>query len=222
MQEKAKLIELFKHRGVLKTPTIVRALEKVDRRNFVPEELAKFAYEDGALSIGFGQSISQPYTVVFMLELLQAKPGDKILEIGYGSGWQTALLAELASPKGHIDAFEIVPELCEFGKKNLGKYPELAERATLHCQSAAKLIESKNKYDRIICAAEVKEVPNAWREQLKIGGRMIYPRGHSIFLEEKIAGEWRISEFHGFVFVPFVTNSRNGSPVYGNIPKKQE
>src|SRR3989339_1144097 len=83
--------------GALKTPEIIGAFYNIDRRDFVPEEYTKDAYRDSPLPIGYGQTISQPYTVAFMLELLAPKGGNKIMEIGSGSGWQTALLAHIVS-----------------------------------------------------------------------------------------------------------------------------
>jgi len=139
------LIEHLKNVGVLKTPLIIEAFKTIDRADFVPSDLKDFAYVDEALPIGKDQTISQPYTVAFMLELLQPKLNDNILDIGYGSGWQTALLAYIVSrnsrkPKtknqilkiqiknkkgikdGKIYAVELVKELCDFGRQNIAKY----------------------------------------------------------------------------------------------------
>ena len=91
------LIKELMAEGILKTPSIIEAFEKVDRKDFVPEELKDKAYLNTPLPIGYGQTISQPLTVAFMLELLQPQAGDKVLEIGSGSGWQTALLAHMVS-----------------------------------------------------------------------------------------------------------------------------
>ena len=91
------LIKELMEEGILKTPSIIGAFEKVDRKDFVPEELKDKAYLNTPLPIGYGQTISQPLTVAFMLELLQPQTGDKVLEVGSGSGWQTALLACIVS-----------------------------------------------------------------------------------------------------------------------------
>src|SRR5258708_5095943 len=94
------------------------AFQNVPRRNFLPPDLADRAAVDAPLPIGFGQTNSQPYTVGLMLEWLDVQPGNKILDVGAGSGWTTALLAYLTGPKGKVVAVEKVPELVEFGREN--------------------------------------------------------------------------------------------------------
>jgi protein-L-isoaspartate(D-aspartate) O-methyltransferase len=200
-----KLITALKERGVLRSPAIVRALEEVDRADFLPEDLRYAAYEDTALPIGGGQTISQPYTVVFMLEQLHVRPGDIVLDVGFGSGWQAALLAHLVGPSGKVYAFEVVPSLCKLGKGNLDKYSALTGRVQLLCISAQNGYAGAAPFDRIVSAAAVQEVPAAWRKQLLPGGRMVYPKGNSLMLEiKKPDGSFDKKEFPGFVFVPFV------------------
>lgn len=199
------LIAELKEKGVLQSPSILRALEEIDRADFLPEELRDVAYEDTALPIGEGQTISQPYTVVFMLEQLQVRPGDVVLDVGYGSGWQTALLAHLVGPSGKIYAFEVVPFLCATGKENLEKYANLAQWVQCLCMSAQSGYVEVAPFDRIVSAATVRDVPRQWHEQLSLGGRMVYPKGNSLMLEVKNSdGSFERKEFPGFVFVPFV------------------
>lgn len=202
------LIQELKRKKVLKSARIAAALREVDRADFVPENLMEFAYVDDALPIGRGQTISQPYTVVFMLELLDAAPGQKIMEIGYGSGWQTALLAHLVAPAGEIYAFELVPELCEMGEKNVSKYPEIMKRVALQCENASsglpEIAKKIGGFDRIICAADIEKIPASWRTELKDGGILVYPSGSSIFREIKKGASWKKEEFPGFAFVPFI------------------
>lgn len=199
------------NRGVLKTPEIIYAFKKIDRVDFVPEKLKKLAYVDEALPIGFGQTISQPYTVAFMLELLGPKNDNNILDIGSGSGWQSALLAEIVGEKGKVYSIEINPDVFDIGKENIKKYPELSKRIELHCQNASnglsKAAEDIGGFDGIIAAAEVRETPMSWREQLKMEGKLVYPKDNSIFLEiKKSENDFEINQFPGFVFVPFVNN----------------
>lgn len=199
-----ELIAGLEQSGVLRSPLIKAALGTIDRADFVPEKFRRSAYEDTALLIGFGQTISQPYTVVFMLEELRVRRGDRVLEIGYGSGWATMLLADLVGPSGRVYAFEIIPELCEFGKQNIKKYPVLMRRAQFICASAELGYSTKAPFNCIIAAAAVENAPTAWREQLAVHGRMIYPSGNSLFLEIKKAdGTFKVQEFPGFMFVPF-------------------
>ncbi|HCR52613.1 TPA: protein-L-isoaspartate O-methyltransferase [Candidatus Kaiserbacteria bacterium] len=199
-----ELIAELEKSGVLRSPPITQALATVDRADFVPENVRAYAYKDTALPIGFGQTISQPYTVVYMLERLQAQSGNRVLEVGYGSCWATALLAKLVGPRGRIYAFEIVPELCAFGKQNIAKYPALMHRAEMLCESAESGYSDRAPFDRIIAAASLVEVPGEWRAQLASGGRMVYPKDGALFLEIKNAdGSFSVQKFPGFAFVPF-------------------
>lgn len=199
------LTEQLKKKGVINSPAIERAFTEVDRADFIPEELQAQSHEDIALPIEGGQTISQPYTVAFMLEQLHVRPGDIVLDIGYGSGWQTALLASLVGPSGKVYAFEIVPQLCAQGRKNLAKYMHLSKRVEFLCMSGKSGYEEVAPFDRIIAAAEVKEVPSAWREQLLPGGRLVYPKKNALMLEiKKVNGSFEVKTFPGFVFVPFV------------------
>lgn len=114
-----QLVEHLKQRGVLKTPALVEAFRAVDRRSFVPEEFFFNAYEDHPLPIGHGQTISQPWTVAFMLERLQPQPGNRVLDIGSGSGWTTALLAHVVGAEGFVQGLELIDALVELGQQNL-------------------------------------------------------------------------------------------------------
>lgn len=204
---KEELITSLKTK-VLKSSEIESALRVVDRRDFIPEESYAAAYDDSALSIGHGQTISQPYTVVFMLELLGVKAGETVLDVGSGSGWQSALLAYLVGKGGKVYAVEIVPALCAFGQRNVSKYPELAKHITMICQDASSGVAfpSGRKLDRVIAAASVTQVPRAWRGQLRVGGVLVYPKKGSIWVETKVEeGTFTTAEYPGFEFVPYVT-----------------
>lgn len=194
--------------GVLKSPHLIDAFQHINRADFVPKELADQAYINAPLPLGFGQTISQPLTVAFMLELLQPAPGDNILDIGSGSGWQTALLACLVGPAGKITALEIVPELYEQSIKNISRYDFIKRGAVrMLCANATAGLAAAAPFDKIIAAAELAEIPPAWLNQLKIGGRLVAPIGHSLTLIiKKGEGQLDRREFPGFVFVPFVTS----------------
>jgi protein-L-isoaspartate(D-aspartate) O-methyltransferase len=206
MQE---LVYDLKYKGVLRSKNIEKALLKIDRAFFIPENLKTFAYDDTALPIGEGQTISQPYTVVFMLELLQVREGMNILEVGYGSGWQTALLADLVGKEGAVYSMEIIPELSRYGAVNISNYSYLEKRVEFYCRNAIsglpEVSESIGGFDRIICAAELKVVPLPWRDQLRTNGILVYPKGNSIYKEIKLENGKFDKEYHsGFAFVPFI------------------
>lgn len=205
----SRLIDAFRQAGILRSSQIEEALRSVDRKNFVPSSLASLAYRDEALPIGEGQTISQPQTVVFMLELLQPQLGNHIMEIGYGSAWQTALLAHIVGESGRVYAIELLPPLCELGRTNLEKYPELLDRTTLSCQNASaglpEVAQHIQGFHGVIAAAEVPTVPETWREQLRIGGHLVYPKNRAIHQEiKKPDGTFAEKIFPGFLFVPFV------------------
>jgi len=191
--------------GYLKTPRIIEAFRKVDRKNFVPSELSKEAYANYPLPIGSGQTISQPLVVAFMLEMLQARPGEEILEVGSGSGWQTALLAELVGPGGKVVAVERLPELVAMAEVNLKPYKY--RQVYLIEGDGSRGYAAEAPYDKIIAAATARETPAAWREQLKPGGTMVFPRRTSIWqIIKNKSGEWSEKEYPGFVFVPLIEN----------------
>lgn len=193
----------------LKTPRIIEAFKKIAREDFLPAEIKNLADLNEALPIGYGQTISQPAVVAFMLELLDPRPGDKILDIGSGSGWTTALLAQLAGPKGKIIAIEVIPELKEFGEKNVEKYNFLEKGVVeFFCIDGSKGYQKEAPFDRILTSAEAKEVSKEWRDQLKIGGRIVTPIGNSIWLfQKKSEKDFESTEYPGFVFVPLVSKS---------------
>ena len=192
--------------GWLKTERIIRAFKNINRKDFLPDGIKDLAGTNTALPIGHDQTISQPLVVAFMLELLQPKPGEKILDIGSGSGWTSALLAEIVGPNGKIIAIEIIPELKEFGEKNIAKYSFIKKGIVeLLCADGSKGFPRKALYDKILASATAKEIPKAWKEQLKIKGKIVAPMGTSIWLFKKqTESDFEKIEHPGFIFVPLV------------------
>lgn len=203
MKNMERLIQQLINDGYLQTPRIIEAFKAVDRRDFVPGDLEEAAYINEPLTIGFGQTISQPLTVAFMLELLQPQPGDKVLDVGAGSGWQAALVAYIVGLKGKVYAIEIIPQLKEFGEQN-------AKRAGFKniefiCADGSKGLPKQAHFNRIIGAASAPEIPPALLEQLKKGGRLVFPVQDALVLAEKKSdGAIIQTVFPGFRFVPLV------------------
>lgn len=200
----SKLIDQLIAEEHLKTPALIDAFRKIKRADFVLEEDRETADEYNApLDIGYGQTISQPLTVAFMLELLQPKKGHKVLDIGSGSGWQTALLCQVVGESGFVHAIETILELKNFGESNAAKYN--FKNVEFICGDGSLGLPDKAPFDRIIAAAAGDKIPSAWKKQLKIGGRLVAPVQNSIFLViKKQEHEFEKREYPGFVFVPLV------------------
>ena len=200
------LIEGLIQRGYLKTPRIIEAFKKIKREDFLPSGSEDLAEIDEAMPIGFGQTISQPLVVAFMLELLQPEPGDKILDVGSGSGWTTGLLSEIVGEKGKVIAVELVPELKEFGEKNVARY-NFIEKGTAEfiCADGSKGFKEEAPFDKILASAAAVRLPQAWKEQLKVNGRIVVPINSSIWRFIKIGDSmFREEEYSGFLFVPLI------------------
>lgn len=211
-----ELVRKLIRQGLLRTGRIVQAFRAVYRQDFVPPGLADLAYRDEPLPIGHGQTISQPLTVAFMLEALAPAPGDRILDIGAGSGWQAALLASIVSAregKGNVLAIERVPELRAMAEANVGKYSFIESgivRVILGDASAGapQGFIPTGGFDKIIAAASTLEIPEAWKRQVKIGGRIVAPILQSIVVLDKMSeNEFRRKEHSGFSFVPLVSDA---------------
>jgi protein-L-isoaspartate(D-aspartate) O-methyltransferase len=202
-----QLIENLIDAGYLKTPEIINAFRKINRADFLPEDLKSESQVNTPLPIGYGQTISQPLTVAFMLELLQPKEGDKILDVGSGSGWQSSFLAYIVGNNGKAIAIERIPELSKFGKDNSKKYN--FKNLEFIVGDGSKGYKKESPYDKIIVAAAAfDKIPNELKNQLKIGGRMVIPVKNSIWLViKKDDNKYEEKEFPGFAFVPLVENS---------------
>ncbi len=208
--EYENLINSLIKNGYLKTPAVIEAFKKIDRADFVPQELKERAYINEPLPIGERQTISQPLTVAFMIELLQPRIGDKIFEVGFGSGWQTALLAEIIGESGKVFAVERIRGLFEFGTKNISTYNFIKKGIVRTILDDAMMgLKKYAPFDKIIAAAAGDKVPEAWFKELKIGGRLVIPIKESIWLYiKKSEKEFEKQEFPGFVFVPLVSGEK--------------
>jgi protein-L-isoaspartate(D-aspartate) O-methyltransferase len=183
-------------------PRVVTAMEAVPRHEFVPEEYLQSAYSDGPLPIGYGQTISQPYIVALMTELLELEEGDRVLEIGTGSGYQAAILAEIVR---EVYTVEIIPELAESARERLDRLGY----GTVVSANADGYFgwEEYAPYDAIIVTAAPDHVPPSLVEQLKDGGRMVIPVGpvgwyQTLWLITKKGEEVEYHNKGGVTFVP--------------------
>jgi len=201
-----ELIDSLIKDGWLKTPRIIRAFREVKRIDFMSEGMEKMAEINEALPIECDQTISQPLTVAFMIEQLQPEAGDNILDIGSGSGWTAALLSYIVGKKGKVTAIEIIPKLKKWGEKNVSKYNFINNGiAQFICANGYEGYKEGAPFDKILVSASAKEVPNAWKEQLKIKGKIVASIKNSIWTLVKIEkNKFEKTEHKGFIFVPLI------------------
>ena len=199
-----ELIQNLIQQGYLKTPAIIKAFGKIKRQDFLPNNLIPEASVNAPLPIGHGQTISQPLTVAFMLELLQPAEGQTILDVGSGSGWTTAMLAEIVGPKGKVYAIERIAELKEFGQKNVAKYK--FNNIEFFCQDGSLGLPELAPFDSISVAAAAFEIPQKLKQQLKINGRLVIPTAsQDLRLIKRVSkNEFKETMYPGFVFVPLI------------------
>lgn len=195
------------HRGITHKSTL-DAMRKVERHLFVPANSQKNAYEDGPLPIGYGQTISQPFIVAYMTELIAPKSGDKVLEIGTGSGYQAAILAEIVNI---VYTIEIVPELGIQAKKRLSNLGY--NNVEVIIGDGYYGLPEKGPFDAIVVTAAAEHIPPPLIEQLKDGGKMIIPVGspfmvQTLILVEKKGKEIKSANLMAVRFVPFTRGKK--------------
>ncbi|MFH1801392.1 MAG: protein-L-isoaspartate O-methyltransferase [archaeon] len=184
---------------------IVDAFLKVKREDFVIDSMKSRTYEDTALPLGHGQTISQPYTIAVMLSLLDVKDSQKILEVGSGCGYVLALLSELTGKKGKVFGVELVKELAEQSKKNLYEYSNVK----VYNKNGADGLEEHAPFDRILISAACREVPERLLAQLKDHGILVAPVGSRyeqtlVKIQNKKNNFITKEKISGFIFVPFI------------------
>lgn len=193
-------------RGI-KDERVIKAMLKVERHKFVPEGLRWLAYQDRPLPIGYGQTISQPYIVALMTELLGVKGDEKVLEIGTGSGYQAAILAEIAKEVYTIEILEPLAKEAEAKLKNLGY-----ENIKVKCGDGFLGWPEYAPFDCIIVTCAPEEIPHPLIEQLKEGGRMVVPVGklwQELKLILKEDGKIKVIDIVPVRFVPMLRGEKN-------------
>lgn len=202
-----ELVSYLVSRGALGSSAVIEAFKKVDRSLFVPRQFKAQAYYDEALPIGLGQTISQPSTVAFMLELLQPEKDHKILEIGSGSGYVAALLGAITYKYGRVIAIERHQELVDISRRALKKFN--IRQVKLIRAHGSKGYFKQAPYDRIIVSAAMPYMPRDMISQLTSNGKMVAPVGgevQDVVLIEMKQDKIVTKVYPGFKFVPLVTD----------------
>jgi protein-L-isoaspartate(D-aspartate) O-methyltransferase len=205
----SRLINMLITQGYLKTDGLIDAFSTVRREEFVPKEFMSEAETNIPLPIGYGQTVSQPLTVAVMLELLDLHPGQKVLDVGSGSGWTSALMAEVVGEGGEVVAVERIPELYDFGKKNIDKFGFVGMgRVKCVLGDGSDGYAEGAPYDRILVSASAEEIPDAYKKQLAVGGKMVIPIYNALaYVEKRGEDDIYVERFPGFVFVPLIQKS---------------
>lgn len=203
------MVRLLVDRGI-SDEHVIGAMMQVERHLFIPIPLRNHSYDDAALPIGEGQTISQPFTVAFMTEALRVKAGDKVLEIGTGSGYQTAVLASMGV---RVFTIERISSLLKTAREVLDslnvRYVSKSSDGTIGWKEFAP-------FDGILVTAGGPEIPKPLVEQLKVGGRLVVPVGSLDFQQMKIVtktsenGDYSVEDKSDFKFVPLI--GRDGWP----------
>lgn len=197
---KQVLITYWRNSGIVTNESVLSAIEKVPRENFIPEKLRDMAYLDEPLPLMAGQTISQPTTVAIMTGALELKKGQKVLEVGSGSGYQAAILSELVGSKGKVYTIERIKALVNFAKKNLKGYKNVK---IIHGDGTKGYAKSA-PYNRIIVTAAAAELPQVIFSQLKEGGIMVIPIEDHLFKIKKTKGKAQMEDLGLFAFVPLL------------------
>ncbi len=201
-QKRSQMVdEQIAPRGI-DDPAILTAMRNIPRHKFVPEDMVPLAYEDHPLPIGYGQTISQPYIVALMTQTIDPKPGMRVLEIGTGSGYQAAVLAELGA---EVYTIEIIPELADQAAQRLDElgYTNIN---TLNADGYFGW-EEFAPFDAVMVTAAPDHLPQPLANQLVEGGRLVIPIGpvgflQTLWLFEKVGGELQATNLGGVTFVP--------------------
>lgn len=207
-EKRRKMTDRLVGSGHLKSPEIIESFKRVPRHKFVPPDVREGAYIDRPLPIGHGQTISAPSMIAIMLEVLQVKGKQKVLEIGAGSGYNAALIAEIIGRDGELYTIERIEKIAKFGNKNLEESGY--DWVNVIVGDGTRGYEEKAPWDRILVTACAPEVPKPLIEQLKVGGKLAAPVGkhpmsQTLILLKKLGeGKTEVERHGGCSFVPLV------------------
>jgi protein-L-isoaspartate(D-aspartate) O-methyltransferase len=211
-KDRRSLAESLRRQGILRSEAVIKAMLKVKREEYLPPEEREYAYVDSPLPIGSGRTISAPHMVSIMNEALELQPGLIVLEIGAGSGYHAATIAEIVAPesgsfRGHVYSIEIVPQLAKFAKENIEK-TGYGDRVTIIEGDGSVGYFDKAPYDRIIVTAAAPRIPEPLLEQLKNDGIMVVPVGGQHMFQTLVVakkdrnGKVKMEDRGGCAFVP--------------------
>lgn len=202
---KERLIEYWESTGIIKDKKLLKAFKELARDYFIRDGFEEEAYGDYPLPIGAGQTISQPTTVMIMTQALELREGNKVLEVGAGSGYQAALIANMVGKKGKVITTEIIPELVKFAKDNLNKAK--IKNVKIVNWDGSQGYKKEAPYDRCIITAACPRIPPPIIEQIKINGIVVAPVGSLSYGQEmmklrKTKSGIEQQSLGSFVFVP--------------------
>ena len=201
---KQQLIDYWRSHHIITDERVLKAFGNVQREDFLSERFKDQPYDDRALPLEKGQTISQPTTVVLMTQALDIHPGHRVLEVGSGSGYQAALLAELSESQGHVYTTEIVSDLYDYAKRRLKKYANVS----IFYRDGIEGVEEFAPFDRIMVTAACPQIPQPLINQLGKNGVIVIPVG-TLYEQKMLVGVKKGKKFstHSlgeFVFVPLM------------------
>ena len=207
--QRLELVSKLKKEGRIKSLKVEKAFLEIPRENFIHENMRQYAYSDTPLEIGYGQTISAPHMVAIMCEDLDIKKGQKILEIGSGSGYHSAIISNIIGNKGKLFSLERIPSLANFAKKNISN-SGIDNIKIIICDGSLGY-NKKSPYDRIYVTCAAPRFPTSLINQLKDPGKLMVPIGNiicSLKLLELKKGNKIIKNLGGCAFVPMI--GKNG------------
>ncbi len=197
-----ELVRTLLSEGTLKSESVIEAFRAVDRAKFVPKESIPFAHLDKPIHIGYQQTISQPSTVAFMLELLGAQKGEHILDIGSGSGWTSALLGHIVGSDGSVTGTERIDELVAMGMENVQPF----DMPHVHIEKSGTVIgkPKETPFDKILVSATARVFPKELLSQVKENGTIVLPVRDAIWKVVRFEHQPVFEKHEGYVFVPLI------------------
>ena len=206
-EQRARLVGSLKSRGYVTSKAVEEAMLRVPREQFLPVGVREEAYVDSPLPIGEGQTISAPHMVAIMAEALDLSPGQKVLEVGTGSGYHAAICAEIIAPDGHIWTLERISSLASSAEGNL-KRAGYSQIVTVIFGDGSKGLPEQAPFDRIFVAAGAPDIPKPLTDQLKDGGKLLVPVGGRYYQDlirvTRLGGKLSKENLGGCVFVPLI------------------